>query len=695
MKKIFKRFSVMCLVFIGLLAWTTSVNANGDTNTQQDLKPEVTVNVANEKTVYVTWSVNDQNSQIKEFYVYYKNLQAEIDPNEEGSENETVEYGPVEANGASEYTVELSGLEQNRQHEFYVKAVLNDDTTIVSESEIVMTKGIYLSAENIGGEVSLAWDYNSDSGAVKSYNIWKAEENEETGELEWTLAKTINGDAETIYTFRDLESNTDYWFYVEAVLQDDSKIKSATVDVSTAEGIRADLTPISGTEVYLSWNWDKGYYGDFTSFKVYKLVSGDEGTSEELVGTTKNNYYIVRDLTKRTICHFKIVGINKYGEEVVGETGILKTPSFGLKAITTSATSVDLTWDYDGSDGVATKYNIYRSMTDEERLVQTGTTCDDDDEDCDESDEILVGTVNSDKKSYTINNLKQGQSYNFIVQAVLEDENHKVSSNYVLSVLNSSIPDLENKTYNGQKQTQNFVVSYNINNGNVRTQNLTSSSSKTMSLENNKDYEITYQNNINAGTAKVIIKGKGIFAGQIEKTFTINPLNITKTSVSKIADRTYNGKAQNPNFYVTYGKNSLKAKKDFNITYKNNTNAGTATITIKGIGNYTGSKNITFKINKANNPLVVKAKNKKVKYKKVKKKKQNITAITVTKSQGKVTYAKVSGSKKITINKYTGKITIKKKTKKGTYKIKLKVTAAGNKNYKAGNKIVTLTIKVK
>ena len=95
------------------------------------------------------------------------------------------------------------------------------------------------------------------------------------------------------------------------------------------------------------------------------------------------------------------------------------------------------------------------------------------------------------------------------------------------------------------------------------------------------------------------------------------------------------------------------------------------------------------------NPMVVTTKNKKVKYKKVKKKAQTVSAITVSKAQGKVTYKKVSGKKKITVNATTGKITVKKKTKKGTYKIKVQVNAAGNKNYKAASKTVTLTIKVK
>ena len=59
-----------------------------------------------------------------------------------------------------------------------------------------------------------------------------------------------------------------------------------------------------------------------------------------------------------------------------------------------------------------------------------------------------------------------------------------------------------------------------------------------------------------------------------------------------------------------------------------------------------------------------------------------------------VIYTKSGGNKSITINKKTGKVTIKKNLKKGKYKVKIKVTAAGNSQYKAGSKTVIVTIKV-
>ncbi len=107
---------------------------------------------------------------------------------------------------------------------------------------------------------------------------------------------------------------------------------------------------------------------------------------------------------------------------------------------------------------------------------------------------------------------------------------------------------------------------------------------------------------------------------------------------------------------------------------------------------------VTFKINKAANPLAVKAKTVKVKFSAVKKKAQALAVskvVTFTKKgQGTLTYAKASGNKKITINKKTGKVTVGKGLKKGTYNVKVKIKAAGNANYKA-SAYKTLTFKIK
>jgi len=111
---------------------------------------------------------------------------------------------------------------------------------------------------------------------------------------------------------------------------------------------------------------------------------------------------------------------------------------------------------------------------------------------------------------------------------------------------------------------------------------------------------------------------------------------------------------------------------------------------------YRYSVRVTARPGKSAQPMTVKAKSPKVKKSVVKKKKQTIAkakAFTIKNAQGSVTFKKTGGSKRLTISK-SGKITVKKGTKKGTYKIKVKVTASGNGSYKAGSKTVTVKVRV-
>lgn len=98
------------------------------------------------------------------------------------------------------------------------------------------------------------------------------------------------------------------------------------------------------------------------------------------------------------------------------------------------------------------------------------------------------------------------------------------------------------------------------------------------------------------------------------------------------------------------------------------------------------------------NPLTVKPKTKTVKYSTVRKKNVAVArkyVLTVSKNKGTVTYAKAKGNSRIVINKKTGNVTVKKGIKKGTYKVTVKVKAAGDKNYAPLTKKVTFKIVVK
>ena len=105
------------------------------------------------------------------------------------------------------------------------------------------------------------------------------------------------------------------------------------------------------------------------------------------------------------------------------------------------------------------------------------------------------------------------------------------------------------------------------------------------------------------------------------------------------------------------------------------------------------------------NTMSVKGKTVKLKKAKLKRKAQKIKAkraMTIQNAKGKLTYELVNVKKgkkgfrkKFSINKKTGKITVKKGLKKGTYKVKVKVSAAGDDKYEAVYKNVTVKVIVK
>ena len=151
---------------------------------------------------------------------------------------------------------------------------------------------------------------------------------------------------------------------------------------------------------------------------------------------------------------------------------------------------------------------------------------------------------------------------------------------------------------------------------------------------------------------------------------------------------TYDGKAKKPTVTIK----GLTKDTDFKVAYDPNcTGAGKKTVTVTGIGDYTGTVMAYYTVNKATPTVKIATAKRTLKASKVKKKAKYLAVLKANGVKGKKTFKKMSGSKKLTITK-TGKIKVKKGTKKGTYKIRVKLTSAATANWKA--KSVTKTIKV-
>jgi hypothetical protein len=125
------------------------------------------------------------------------------------------------------------------------------------------------------------------------------------------------------------------------------------------------------------------------------------------------------------------------------------------------------------------------------------------------------------------------------------------------------------------------------------------------SLTRGNDYDVSYKNNVELGTATITITGTNDYAGSITRTFKIvDPeaaLKDVADATVTVAGQTYTGKALKPAPTVTLGNKTLVKGTDYTVTYANNTKAGKATVTITGVraAGYKGTKSVTFSIAKA------------------------------------------------------------------------------------------------
>lgn len=209
-----------------------------------------------------------------------------------------------------------------------------------------------------------------------------------------------------------------------------------------------------------------------------------------------------------------------------------------------------------------------------------------------------------------------------------------------------------------------------------------------------KKYVVTYYNGIvyTFSDDDVITLGDNTYH-YLTPTNTVSENDLTESTVTVAEDGLYSYMIEGNTFSYT-GDGTHTHCWDKGVVTKK------ATPTSTGIKTYTCTvcgetkTEAVPKLKKLSNTVKVKAKAINAKSKKntsVKKTK----AFSISKAQGKITFKQVTKNKKIVVSK-AGKVTVKKGLKKGKiYKIKVKVTAAGNAKYMTKTATVTLKIKIK
>lgn len=121
-----------------------------------------------------------------------------------------------------------------------------------------------------------------------------------------------------------------------------------------------------------------------------------------------------------------------------------------------------------------------------------------------------------------------------------------------------------------------------------------------VSLKEGVDYTVSYENNVNAGTAKAIFTGMGAYSDYAEKTFNISKIAITSAAVnaSTSSSVVYVKGGATPEIKLVFAGRILTQDTDFNVKYSDNNNIGKATATVTGINNFTGTRSLSFSVRK-------------------------------------------------------------------------------------------------
>ncbi|MCD7921074.1 MAG: hypothetical protein LUG27_01245 [Clostridiales bacterium] len=147
-------------------------------------------------------------------------------------------------------------------------------------------------------------------------------------------------------------------------------------------------------------------------------------------------------------------------------------------------------------------------------------------------------------------------------------------------------------TYTGSELTPEIVVT------------ATAEDESSAVLTEGTDYEIAYEDNVDAGTATYTITGTGRYQGTVTGEFTIEGKSLTDEDVTVTleselclidpdSDET---QAQEPAVTVIANGTTLTGGEDYTLTYEDNEAFGTATVTVTGAGSYTDTVTMTFKI---------------------------------------------------------------------------------------------------
>ena len=112
------------------------------------------------------------------------------------------------------------------------------------------------------------------------------------------------------------------------------------------------------------------------------------------------------------------------------------------------------------------------------------------------------------------------------------------------------------------------------------------------------DYTVTNNGGTHVGIFHVMVDGKGNYTGQVDKTFAISQLSLSDANVvlNELQSYTYDGKAKKPSVREVMAGGIMVPTTGYTVSYGENVNVGTGTVTITGQGDFMDSKMVSFDI---------------------------------------------------------------------------------------------------
>ena len=511
------------------------------------------------------------------------------------------------ADAVPTYSLNLAnGAEANGTIKFYVGENLTDAVTAAPEgATVTMTitpnDGWVVNTDKVTG----LWD-----AAVTRSNVPMAKD--------ITLNAVADTDVPT-YTFTMLRANAEFsCAYKKLMTNSDITIEDIDDLIYTGQALEPTVTVKDGTtELTLSTNYTVSY-----SNNIVVAAANDEtaptvtitGTGDNYAGTTTVTFNILKanvTLTPPTVAENLVY--NAQAQALLNSDGAVD----GVGDMTDVKILYSLdqeTWAEDISTGTdATDYTVYYKVdgganhNGVEAASLTATIA---------PAELTALTLkqtsfvfNQNEKTAEVDAVKAGE-------LTVPGEGYDVYDNKATTAGTYTAKVVGKGNFTGEATAQFTIKPAALTGLTLKQTNLVyNQQEQTIEVDAVKageltltaeDYDLTGDKATTVGTYTAKVTGKGNFTGEAEAQWSIVEAGASLFTITlEPTEFTYNGEAQIPAVTVKDGDTTLilwdeeKQTGDYTLAFNNNVNAGTATVTATGKGNYSGTQTAEFTIKPA------------------------------------------------------------------------------------------------